>query len=231
MPETLLFRLGAHVRCTDGDGGQLRTLVINPADDRVTHLVVEPTHRHGLGKLVPFRLVDATVADPASGDVRLSCSTAEFGQLDPAEATYFFPGDEDYETYRWEPVVSWPYFAPQDAMLGGAPGAPGGYPGEVAQVVTVDTVSDQLPGEDEVSRGERVHAKDGDIGRLQGIVVDLATGRVTSLLLKEGHLLNRRTVLIPRSAVAEVGADGFHLHTTTQQVRDLPPADLDHSAG
>jgi hypothetical protein len=50
---------------------------------------------------------------------------------------------------------------------------------------------------------------------------------VTSVLLREGHLLRRRTVLIPRSAVAEVGADGFHLRITTQQVQDLPPADID----
>jgi sporulation protein YlmC with PRC-barrel domain len=225
MPETLLFRLGTRVRGTDGDCGNLSSLVINRDDDRVTHLVVEPAHRYGLGKLVPFHLVDATPADPASGEVRLSCSTAEFGQLDPAEATYFFPGDEDYNAFRWESVVSWPYYVPEDAMLAGAPGTPEGYPGEVAQVVTVDTVPDQLPGEDEVSRGERVHATDGDIGHLQGIVVDPATGRVTSLLLQEGHLLNRRTVLIPRSAVAQVSADGFHLHATTQQVRDLPPAD------
>ena len=95
----------------------------------------------------------------------------------------------------------------------------------------MDTVPDQLPGEDEVSRGEHVHAKDGDIGHLQGIVVDPGTGRVISVLLREGHLLNRRTVLIPRSAVAKVGADGFYLHITTRQVQNLPPADIDHPAG
>jgi hypothetical protein len=86
-------------------------------------------------------------------------------------------------------------------MLPGAPGRPG-HPGEVAQVVTVDTVPDQLPGEDEVSRAKHVHAKDGDIGHLQGIVVDTGNGRVTSVLLREGHLLGRRTVLVPPSAVA-----------------------------
>jgi len=228
MPQAQLLRLGADVRCSDGDCGKIRSLVINPADDAVTHLVVEPAHRQGLGKLVPLRLVDTALAYSAGGEVRLHCTMAEFGQLDPAEATYFFPGDEDYEIYRREPVVSWPYYAPPGAT--GAPGMPGD-PGEVAQVVTVDTVPDQLPGEDEVSGGEHVHAKDGDIGHLQGIVVDPGTGRVTSVLLKEGHLLGRRTVLIPRSAVAEVGADGFHLHITKEQVQNLPPADIDHPAG
>jgi sporulation protein YlmC with PRC-barrel domain len=227
MPETLLFRLGADVRCADGDCGKIRSLVINPDEDAVTHLVVGPAHRQGLGKLVPLRLAGTTPGDTASGEVRLSCTMAGFGQLEPAEAMYFFPGSQDYEIYRREPMVSWPYYAPREAMLPGAPG----YPQEVAQVVTVDTVPDQLPGEDEVSRGEHVHATDGDIGHLQGIAVDPGTGRVTSVLLREGHLLSRRTVLIPRSAVAKVGADGFHLHITRQQVRDLPPADIDHPAG
>lgn len=230
MPQALLFRLGADVRCADGDCGKIRSLVVDPGDDAVTHLVVEPAHRQGLGKLVPLRLVGTGIADAVEGEVRLRCTMAEFGQLDPAEATYFFPGNEDYEIYRREPVVSWPYYAPPGAMLPGAPGRPGD-PGEVAQVVTVDTVPDQLPGEDEVSRGERVHATDGDIGHIQGIVVDADSGRVTSVLLRAGHLLGRRTVLIPRSAVAEVGADGFHLHLTKEQVQNLPPADTGHLAG
>jgi sporulation protein YlmC with PRC-barrel domain len=228
MPDAQLFRLGADVRCADGDCGEIKSLVINPGDDAVTHLTVEPAHRQGLGKLVPFHLVDTTRAAAGQGEVWLRCTMAEFGQLDPAEATYVFPGDEDYITYRREPVVSWPYYAPP-----GAPGMPAGPgdPREVAQVVTVDTVPDQLPGEDEVSRGEHVHATDGDIGHVQGIVVDPGSGRVTSVLLREGHLLGRRTVLIPRSAVAEVGADGFHLHITTQQVKNLPAVDIDHLGG
>lgn len=229
MTQAQLYRLGADVHCADGDCGKLMTLVIDRGDDAVTHLVVEPAHRKGQGKLVPLRLVDTTTADTAKGEVRLRCTMAEFGQLDPAEATYFFPGDENYELYR-EGVVLWPYYAPPAALLSGAPGGPGD-PGQGGNAVVVDTVPDQLPGEDEVSRGEHVHAKDGDVGHIQGIIVDTDSGRVTSLLLREGHLLGRRTVLIPRSAVAEVGADGFHLQITREQVHNLPHADIGHSAG
>jgi hypothetical protein len=39
--------------------------------------------------------------------------------------------------------------------------------------------------------------------------------------------LSHKAVLVPRSAVAEVGADGFHLNITAKQVHDLPPADID----
>ena len=223
MPEVRLFRLGGDVRCADGDCGTIKSLVINPGDDAVTHLVVEPAHRQGLGKLVPLRHVDTAMPATAEGGVRLRCTTAEFGQLDPAEASYFFPGDEQYDIYRSEQVVSWPYYAAPGA---GPPGEPRGA-GEVTQVVTVDTVPDQLPGLDELPRGEHVHAKDGDIGHVQGILIDTGSGCVASVLLREWHLLGRRTVLIPRSAVAEVSADGFHLNITKKQVQNLPAADID----
>jgi len=219
MPQAELFRLGAEVRCADGDCGRLSRLVISPGDDAVTHLVVEPAHGEDPGRVVPLGLVDA-----GGADVRLHCTKAEFQRLDPAE-TIIFPGDEDFErhTDRWEPDTLWPYYAPPGGLLPGAPGTPGD-PLEVAQPVTVDAVADELPGEDEVSRGEHVHATDGDIGHVLGFVVEPGSGQVTSVLLREGHLFGRRTVLIPRSAVAEVGEDGFRLRITRDQVRHLPAA-------
>jgi PRC-barrel domain len=225
MPQGQLFRLGADVHCTDGDCGKVRSLVVKRGGDEVTHLVVEPAHRHALGMLVPLGLVD----DTAKGEVRLRCTMAEFGRLDPAEAEYFVPDNEHYNTSR-ELVFSWPYYAPPGALSPGAPGRPGD-PDRVAQPVILDTVPDQLPGEDEVSRGEQVHATDGDIGHVRGIVVEAATGRVTSVLLREGHVLSHRTVLIPRSAVAEVGEDGFHLNITKEQVQNLPSADVERPVG
>jgi len=221
MPDAFLFRLGAGVRCADGDCGTIKSLIVNPGDDTVTHLVVEPAHQRAQGKLVPLRLVEAAPAGTAGGEVRLRCTITEFGELDPAEATYIF-GDTDYEEpYGAGPMASWPYYAPPGVM--GGPGLPD-QPEEVEQAVPVDTVPDQLPGEDEVSSGECVHAKDGDIGHIQGITVESGTGRVTSVLLRERHLLRHRTVLIPRDAIAEVGPDGFDLNLTTEQVRNLPPS-------
>jgi hypothetical protein len=221
MSEELLFRLGAGVRCTDGHCGTIKSLVVSPVEDAVTHLLVEPAHRQWLVKLVPLRLVEAATAGSSEGEVRIRCTVAEFGQLDPAEATYLLPGDTEDEIYGAGPVALWPYYTPLGVM--GGPGLPD-EPREETRAVTVDTVPDQLPGEDEVSAGERVHAKDGDIGHIQAIAVEPGTGRVTGVLLRERHLLGHRTVIIPRSAVAEVGPDGFDLHLTTEQVRNLPPA-------
>jgi sporulation protein YlmC with PRC-barrel domain len=234
MPQAQFFRLGADVRCADGDCGTVKSLVIDRGDDAVTHLVVEHHHRRELATLVPLSLVDAGAAGTGNGEVRLRCTMAEFGRLDPAEAVIFVGGDENYQMSHevqmsHELTFSWPYYAP-GMMSAGAPGRPGD-PDSVGRVVTEDIVPDEVPGEDEVSRGEQVHAKDGDVGHVQGIVVDADTGRVTSVLLREGHLLGRRTVLIPRSAIAEVGEFGFNLTITREQVQNLPHADAGHLAG
>jgi hypothetical protein len=221
MSDTRLFRLGADVGCTDGECGKLKSVVVSPGDDVVTHLVVEPGHRQVLGRLVPLSLVDTAPSGTGKGEVLLGCSIAEFEQLDPAEATYFSSDIEDFDARPGGSGASWPYYAPPGVM--GGPGLPE-EPEAAPEAVTVDTVPDQLPGEDEVSSGEHVHATDGDIGHVQGIGVDPGTGRVTFVYLRMGHLWRRKELLIPRSAVADVGVDGFHLNITTEQVQSLGQA-------
>jgi hypothetical protein len=220
MSETQLFRLGAGVNCGDGECGRLSSLVVSPGDDVVTHLVVDPAHKQAAGKLVPLGLVDTSSSGGADDQIRLRCTLAEFGRLDPAEATRFYSADEDYQARPGGSTAAWPSYAPPGVM--GAPGLPA-EPGDPKEY-TVDIVPDELPGEDEVPRGQHAHAKDGDIGHVQGIAVDPANGRVAFVLLRTGHLWNRKMVLIPRSAVAEVSSDGFHLDITSDQVHDLPTA-------
>ena len=79
-------------------------------------------------------------------------------------------------------------------------------------------------------RGDHVQATDGDIGRVQGLVIDRGSRHVTHVLLQEGHLWGRREVAIPVSAVASTG-DGIQLTITKQEVQDLPPVDIDHPDG
>jgi len=49
-------------------------------------------------------------------------------------------------------------------------------------------------------------------------------GKVTRVLLQEGHLRGRKEVAIPVSAVTKV-ENGIWLNLTKKQVEDLPPAD------
>ncbi len=87
MAEATPFVIGADVSCSDGPCGSLIRVVVNPVARSVTHLVVEPPERVGLGRLVPLELVDAT-----GTEIRLRCTQDEFEKLDSAEDTQFVPG-------------------------------------------------------------------------------------------------------------------------------------------
>jgi hypothetical protein len=68
------------------------------------------------------------------------------------------------------------------------------------------------------------------IGRVQGLVVDPSDHHVTHVLLAEGHLWGEKEVAIPISAVTGVDENGAQLNLTKDEVRDLPPVDIDHPA-
>jgi len=214
------FTIGARASCTDGECGEVRRVVVDPVARTLTHLVVEPKGRLGLARLVPLDLVDlADLADEPAGEVRIRCTLAEFARLDPAEETQFVPGTRGYEAYGTDQVLSWPYYG-----LGGPPepmdlGAEG-----ISQTVTYDTVP---LGEVEVRRGDPVQAADGEIGRVQGLVIDPRSHHVTHVLLQEGHLWGKKEVAIPIGSVTRVD-DGILVSLTRQQVQDLPPVDIDH---
>jgi sporulation protein YlmC with PRC-barrel domain len=208
MPETTEFTIGAEASCTDGPCGTVIRVVLDPVAEELTHLAIEPTHRQGLARLVPLSLVDTS-----TGEIQLRCTIAEFEKLDSAEETQFLPGTAGYAAYGPQQVLSWPYFG-----LGGL----GGMELEsTSQTVTYDTVP---MGEVAVRRGERVHATDGEIGAVQGLIIDPRSHHITHVLLQEGHLWGRKKVSIPVSAVTGV-ENGIRLSLTKRQVEDLPPAD------
>src|SRR5260221_2624174 len=104
------FTIGTEARCSDGVCGEVSRVVVDPVARTLTHLVVEPIGREGLGRLVPLDLVDAT-----ADEVRLICTIAEFEKLDPAEETHFVPGSGGHPAHRPEPGRSWPHYGPARA--------------------------------------------------------------------------------------------------------------------
>jgi len=208
------FTIGSEVSCTDGDAGELTRVVVDPVADVLTHLVVEPKGRRGLGRLVPIGLVDAA----APGEqLRLTITVAQFAQLDPAEETQFVPGTQGYAAYGPSAVLTWPY-----STLGGAAPVPQRLLDGVSETETYDTVP---VGEVEVRRGDHVQATDGPIGHVDGLVIDPGSHHVTHVLLQEGHLWGHKEVAIPIGAVNSTD-DGIWLSLTKHEVGALPPVDV-----
>jgi len=193
-------------------------VVVDPVKRAVTHLVVEPRHRPGLGRLVPLDLVDA--ATPK--EVRLRCTRSEFDQLRFAEDTDFAPRTSlnQYSGYSAEQKLMWPYYSPIEGE--GTPPTRDGEP--------TGAYGSLPPGEVEVRRNKRVYATDGEIGRVEGLVIESGSHHVSHVLLQEGHVFGRREVAIPIGAVTGV-VDSVQLNITKQQAENLPLVNIDHPSG
>ncbi|HLY85089.1 MAG TPA: PRC-barrel domain-containing protein [Gaiellaceae bacterium] len=219
MTDATEFTIGSDVSCSDGACGELKRVVVDPVAKTLTHLVVEPKHGSGEGRLVPVDLVDG-----AGEEIRLRCTSAEFDALEHAEETQFLPDASGHWGYGEGQIVSWPYYGL--GMGGMGMGGMGlGNMNAGPQVI----IRDRVPvGDVQVRRGEHVHATDGDIGRVQGLVVDPTDRHVTHVLLDEGHLWGKKEVAIPISAVTGVD-DGVRLNLSKDEVAGLPPVELDRA--
>jgi sporulation protein YlmC with PRC-barrel domain len=195
MAQETEFAIGARANCSDGYCGVLRRIIIDPDARTVTHLAIEPRFGSKPGRLVPVDLVEST-----ADEIRLRCTIDEFDNLDLADEAQVVEG--------------------LGAGIGSVAGAaPTGIPGP-SPVVLEDVIP---KGEAEVAPGDPVFCLDGEIGQVQGLLVDPEGQHVTHVLLREGHLWGRKEVSIPISAVT--GAEyGIKVNLTKKQVEDLPPA-------
>jgi sporulation protein YlmC with PRC-barrel domain len=220
MADTTQFTIGTGASCSDGAVGTLIRVIVDPTVEEVTHLAIEPEHRPDLGRLVPLDLVDF---DSAAGEIRLRCTKAEFENLDAAEDTQIIPGTNVYEGYGPGQIGYMPYYG----LEGGGMAVPGvGLGGGAIEPQVVATDSVPL-GEVEIRRGQPVQATDGNIGHVQGLVIDPASRHVTHVLLQEGHLWGKKEVAIPIGAVTST-RDGIQLKISKHEVQDLPPVDVSH---
>jgi sporulation protein YlmC with PRC-barrel domain len=200
--------MGARVVASDGECGELARVVVNPVAQTLTDLVVAPKHHPGLGRLVPVELVEAVESD----QIHLRCSTARFHELDDAEEIQFLPADTDALRCGSQALM-WPYYGLGMPLSG-----------DDRAILT-----DRVPvGEVEVHRGDHVHARDGWIGSVQGLVIDPTDHHVTHVLLQEGHLWGRKQVTIPIGGTSRVGEE-IRVELTKQQVQELPPVELGSS--
>jgi sporulation protein YlmC with PRC-barrel domain len=217
---TTQFTIGAKVSCRSGSCGKLTRVIIDPVQRTLTHLVVEP-HNEELGRLVPLKLVEHSSSD----QIDLACTLKEFDKLSASIDTDYFPMDDYYGSYYggyargygygYGSASFWPYYG-----YGGY-GYGWGWGPEQVSYEAIPT------GEVTVRRGDPVHATDGDIGHVEGLVIGAPTGQVTHVLLQEGHLWGRKDVAIPIHSVTRVG-NVVEVALTKHELSGLPSMDIDH---
>lgn len=209
------FTIGSSATCTDGPCGKVTKVVVDPVARSLTHLVVEPEHRAGLGRLVPLDHIDV-----GADGIELRYTLDEFDALPHAEENDFLPGGSGYADYEAHEAYYWPYF--------GIEGGPDPLVANASAIVTHDTLP---PGEVGVRRGDRVHATDGEVGKVEGLVVDARAGHVTHVLLQEGHLWGRKDVAIPVGNITRIDGSGIAVSMSKHEIGELPAIDLSKPGG
>ncbi len=198
--------LQAQVECTDGVCGLSMYVLINPLADEVTSLVVRETSSN-TEYVVPVDVISATIVDT----IRLNCSKAELEKMKPFVKTEFIEeklpvGNIGHAggMYGMGSYYYLPYVTPEIIVQ---------VPVEHLQIP---------PGELAVRRGTRVEAKDGYVGKVDEFVVNPETGRITYLVMREGHLWGAKNVIIPLSAMEDSGDDTLFLNIDKHQIESLP---------
>jgi hypothetical protein len=174
-------------------------VIVNPATQKITHVVVRAVRPSRGEHLVPMELVSNTTPEL----ILLGCDRAAFTALPPFEQTDFVYTDVPH--YATDPKLTliWPYVVPAQRVVDG----------------TVRRVTEE---ELAVRRGARVHATDGRIGRVDEFLVDPETTQITHLIMREGHFWAPREVAIPVDFVAQVEEERVLLNCDKEAVAMLP---------
>jgi sporulation protein YlmC with PRC-barrel domain len=194
------FSLNVEVHCPDGRCGRSTHVILNPATEQITHLVVREKRPSRVERLVPVRLVTRTAADV----ILLSCSMEEFAKLEPFNQTEFVYTDLPHYAADPKLTMLWPYAVP-------------------AKRIVDDRIRPMPPGELPVRRGARVRATDGWIGQIDEFVVDPDSSRILYLVLRDRHLWKNKIVTIPISEIDRMEEKVVYLKISKNQIEAMQP--------
>ena len=187
------IRIGAEVLSTDGPCGSTVCVILDPIKERVTHLVVQEGHLSAILRLVPVRSIRST----SSRRIALEATTEQFQEMGLFVERRFLSPQQ-----RIALMMLWPYVDPATAL---------------------DLEHVRTPAGKIVLLGETpVRAQDGFIGRLDEFLIDRDDGRITDLVLREGHLWARKDVVIPVAQVKKIGQDAIDLRLSKKELQTLP---------
>lgn len=211
--------LGSAVYCADGVYGELADVVIDPIKRQVTHLVVQPRHRHDLARLVPVDRARARA--PSDAEILLDYTVAEISGLEPLQKSAFLRlGEVPVEDPEWEvgieDMLALPYYGSFASSGLGTGIAPLGVDEHVTEIY------DRVPKDKvEVRRASAViSCDDHRLGHVDGFVVD-SEELITHLVLEQGHLWGTQEITIPINAVANIKNDEVTLGLSKDQVGEL----------
>jgi sporulation protein YlmC with PRC-barrel domain len=185
--------INAKVVCQDGDCGRAIGAVLNPVNDRITHVAVRDQSGSNLSRLVPIERIQESDPD----FIRLACTRAELKQMEIFSESEFIPSDLSGTMFLQ------PYAVPAVAGI----------------VLEHEKIP---PGELAVRRGSPVEASDGYVGTVDEFIVEPEQFHITHLVLRKGHLWDPRDVTIPVGQIDRIAERTVYLKLSKALIGALP---------
>lgn len=192
--------INVEVLCAGELCGRSTYLVVNPVNERVTHLVVAEKAFPNIERLVPVDQI--LTSTPKS--IKLRCNQADLSAMEAFEETDFIEGGQLESALPYDvPFQVWPY---------------GMY-----DAIPMPLEHDNIPaGEVAIHRGTPVEAIDGQVGRVDEFLIDPKNDIITHLVLREGHLWGKRDVTIPVSNIERITDGAVYLKLDKKNLETLP---------
>lgn len=207
------------VHALDGPFGELGDIVVDPRNNDVTHLIVEPHNRHYQARLVPLSLVEVD-----EDVVTVQLDLEHLRALEAVAESDYLPISQPIELGdRWdvgiEHIRAMPHNNYDWAMIPYGPATMTNSEGYVS------VGYDRVPrGECEIRHESRVVGADGRLlGLVNGVIVD--DDHIEGVVVQTGVIGLRHNVAVPISTVSKVRHDEITLTLNRHTFRRLTPLD------
>ena len=192
--------INVDVMCAGKLCGRSTSLVINPVNEQITHVVVSEKAFPNIERLVPVNKILASTPD----SIQLRCSQDDLSGMQAFQETDFIDEGQMESALPFEvPYQVWPY-SMYDAM-------------------PIPLEHERIPaGEIAIHRGTPVKATDGSVGKVDEFLVDPQNDNISHLVLREGHLWGQQDVTIPVSEIDKITEDAVYLKLDKNDIATLP---------
>jgi sporulation protein YlmC with PRC-barrel domain len=197
--------LNVNVSCSDGVSGQSHYLVLNPTNEKITHIVVgDDSSDSDREYLVPIHWI----VESTSESIRLKCSRDELSKMAIFKQEEFI--QSDLKGTNGSFTMLWPYATPE------------------ANYITVE--NEHIPANElSIRRGSSVEATDGRVGSVDEFLINPINDTITHLVLREGHLWGQKNITIPLNQIDHIGENTVWLKLNKQSIELLPSIPIHHA--
>lgn len=205
--------LNVEVVCINGKCGKSSHVIIDPQDRAITHIVV---HNEDFSESRERLVSLDKVIETTHRTIQLKCTIQELAAMEKfTEAHYINSDAAEYSAFdtlseqsfdELESYSMWPYVYSQSS-----------------NIYSIPVEDECIPlGEIAVRRGADVEATDGHIGKVDEFVIDPKNGHITHLVIREGHLWDKKELTLPLSVVDRMDEYIVYLKLDKKTVKSLP---------